>query len=162
MINTPLQKQPCPSHYSQSGNRAKTFRDSMVLNDNMIQTEPLLSEEERSLPKHSKIDDIVLMHLLKRSAGDDRGWKHTFWAWMESRWKEFAALAQGPNSWLYWYDSLTRQHTRVPDSSRKHYENHHRRPSVSYLHVFKSTAPQSPGRARSYQILQALFKKEES
>lgn len=31
------------------------------------------SGEEHSLPKHSKIDEIVLMHLLKRSAGDDRG-----------------------------------------------------------------------------------------
>lgn len=89
------------------------------------------------------------MHLLKRSAGDDRGWKHTFWAWMGSRWKEFTALAQGPNSWLCWYDSLTRQPTRVPDSSRKHYESHHRRPSVCYLHVFKSTACSALDRYRA-------------
>lgn len=80
------------------------------------------------------------MRLLKRSSGDDGGWKHTLWAWIGSRWKEFTALARGPNSWLRWYDSLTRQPTRVPDSPRKPYESHHGGPSVWYLRVFKSTA----------------------
>lgn len=109
---------------------AKMFHDSMILNDNII-------GRTRSLRKRV-LPPKTFQNRWNRS-DVPRGGKHTFWAWMESRWKKFTALAQGPNSWLCWYDSLTRQHTCVPDSSRKHYESHHRRPSVSYLHVFKST-----------------------
>lgn len=67
-------------------------------------------------------------------------WKHTFWAWVGSSWKEFTKLAQGQSSWLCWYDSLTGQHTPEPNSPWKHYGSHNGKPSVIYLHVFKCIA----------------------
>lgn len=141
MMNIQLQEQQCPSHYIKLVSPHKG--GNIFPHDFQRQScrqNPALSKKKKEhfLPKHSKIDEIILMCLLKRSAGDDRGWKHTFWAWTGSRWKEFTALARGPNSWLCRYDSLTRQPTRVPDSPRKHYESRHGRPSVSYLRVFKS------------------------
>lgn len=67
-------------------------------------------------------------------------WKHTFWDWAGSSWRELTKPTQGQSSWLCWYGSWTGQHTPVPNSPWQHYGSHNGGPSVIYLHVFKFIA----------------------